>query len=197
MTIDRIAYLLDQVVESMVEIRQLLDGGSTDGYIVSRQLSPAFQRLNLAIDRLKENYVPRFVVKEVWTTQDGSWDVSEKPYSVTQWARDRYLHAPDHPAYIENGGAATHILAAALDLNGRLIQGQEFCVSWPGSDVTIAAKSGGFADFKMGASYSPEDEQAGAYEVEVKGVLSERLCGLALPDNHHISVFVVFQEHDQ
>lgn len=45
-------------------------------------------------------------VTDIFTTRDGSWEPSNTPGSVPQWARDTYLKPWGNPQYFDDAGAA-------------------------------------------------------------------------------------------
>ena len=53
-------------------------------------------------------------VKDIFTTRDGSWEPSDKPGSVPQWARDAYLKPANHPQYNDDAGADHHLFGAVI-----------------------------------------------------------------------------------
>lgn len=55
-----------------------------------------------------------YKVKYLFSTRDGSWEPSDKPGSVPQWARDLFLFPPNHPQYNHDGGADRHLFGAVL-----------------------------------------------------------------------------------
>lgn len=59
-------------------------------------------------------------VKDIFTTRDGSWEPSDKPGSVPQWARDAYLKPLGHPQYNDDGGADRHLFGAVVGEGGAL-----------------------------------------------------------------------------
>ena len=70
-----------------------------------------------------------YVIKDVFTTRDGSWDPSDKMGSVDAWARDAYLKPFGAPDYFDDAGADRHIFAHVLGLDGKPIPEAEI-VFW-------------------------------------------------------------------
>jgi hypothetical protein len=141
-----------------------------------------------------------YLIKDVFTTMNGSWELSDAPGSVPQWARDDYLK----PEFLE-AGADHHLFAAVIDLNG------EFINNWPvtywsdGFDRLGEAdydgyvdeqtkESSGWANMFMagGSSFVAERGESGPWCWAPVGA-AEVMCGGGLPANHHLSTFVVWQ----
>jgi len=61
----------------------------------------------------------KYVVKDVFTTMDGSWDLNGTIFSITSWARNGYLKPMGAPDYFDDAGGATHLFARVEDENGR------------------------------------------------------------------------------
>ena len=60
-----------------------------------------------------------YVVKDIFTTRDGSWEPSpDIPGSVTAWARERYLKPFGAADYFDDAGADHHLFALVLGLDG-------------------------------------------------------------------------------
>ena len=59
-------------------------------------------------------------VKDIFTTRDGSWEPSDKPGSVPQWARDAYLKPANHydPTMNEKPVTVINIDPSWLDKEG-------------------------------------------------------------------------------
>lgn len=78
-------------------------------------MSDGAERLNLSTHKALEpdgdGHLWR--VKYVFTTISGSWEVSDHPYSVPQWARDLYLKGPYAPDYFDDAGGERHLFVRA------------------------------------------------------------------------------------
>jgi len=59
-------------------------------------------------------------VKDIFTTRNGSWEPSDTPGSVPQWARDAYLKPFGHPQYFDDAGADHHLFGAVMADSGAL-----------------------------------------------------------------------------
>jgi hypothetical protein len=106
-----------------------------------------------------------YVVKDIFTTRNGSWEPLDQTGSIPQWARDEYLKPFDAPDYFDDAGGDHHLFAAVIGLDGKLVRGQEIIYWSDGFDM-------------LG------DPEYDNYEV---------VCGGGLPANNHISFFVVWQ----
>jgi len=60
------------------------------------------------------------LVKDIFTTRNGSFEPASEPGSIPQWARDAYLNAN----FLE-AGANHHLFAAIMGLDGELIKNHE------------------------------------------------------------------------
>ncbi len=141
-----------------------------------------------------------YLIKDVFTTMNGSWELSDEPGSVPQWARDDYLK----PEFLE-AGADHHLFAAVIDLDGEFVKNQPVSY-WsdgfdrlgdPGYDGYVdeqTKESSSWANMFMagGSSFVPERGESGPW-CWAPGGASEVMCGGGLPANHHLSTFVVWQ----
>lgn len=128
-----------------------------------------------------------FEIKDIFTTQDGSWDPDDKPYSVPQWARDAYLTKS-----FDDAGAAHHLFSRFEDENGTPMH---FYVSYQagsGSMELVETKPSGWANLPMFNSFSPERGEHGPWRA-FKPDIRHGINGTGLPNNLHVSTFVVWQ----
>ena len=146
-----------------------------------------------------------YVIKDIFTTRNGSWEPSSEPNAVPQWARDSYLKPFGAPDWFDDGGADHHIFGAVLGLDGQLTRQQEI-VFWSdglnkltdpnyGGYVRQQTKEGsGWTNVPLGpgSSYVPERGESGPWCWMPTGV-AEVFCGGGLPARHHVSIFVVWQ----
>ena len=142
-----------------------------------------------------------YVIKDVFTTRNGSWEPSNEPGAVPQWARDAYLK----PEFLE-AGANHHLFAAVLVSEGNFIKNQPVVYWSDGFDklgdpsydgyVTERTKeSSGWANMFIGggSSFVPERGESGPWCWGPEGA-AEIVCGGGLPANQQISTFVVWQK---
>ncbi|RIK34834.1 MAG: hypothetical protein DCC55_32195, partial [Chloroflexi bacterium] len=92
---------------------------------VERRITPWFEQAHMSIRTLAERPdAPAgeivYVVKDIFTTLNGSWDPSNVPTSIPKWARAAYLAAE----FLE-AGADHHLFAHVLDLEGNPIKNHE------------------------------------------------------------------------
>ncbi len=142
-----------------------------------------------------------YVVKDVFTTRGGSWDVSSDPYAVPQWARDAYLSGAFQKAF-----ERTNLYAAVIGLDGQFMNDQEI-VFWTGGlekltdlgsttwDVKRTAEQPGWATMVMYSSsaYDPAAQEGPWCWAPNKPLPAEVLCGGGLPNGESVSIFVVWQ----
>lgn len=174
--------------------------------VPERRISEWVTAYNMAIKSIDErpDSPPstgfRYVIKDVFTTVNGSWEVSDTPGSIPQWARDDYLSSD----FVE-AGADHHLFAAVLGVDGLLLRGQQIRYWSDGFDrlgdpdyagyihAETQAQSG-WANIPIygGSSFSPERGESGPWCWTPAG-RAEVMIGGGLPNNHHISTFVVWQ----
>lgn len=144
-------------------------------------------------------------LKDLFTTRDGSWDPSDKPGSIDLWARVRYLKPMNAPDYFDDAGAATHLFAAVIGLDGQLVRGQQI-VFWSDGLGQLAnptyqkyitqytKEKSGWCNLFMApsSSYVPERGEAGPWCWCPAGA-SDVVVGAGLPARQHISTFAVWQ----
>ena len=146
-----------------------------------------------------------YIVKDVFTTRDGSWEPASLPGSVPQWARDSYLKPLGAPDYFDDAGGNHHLFAAVIGLDGQLVRGQEFIfwsdgfeqlgnADYEGYVRRLSKERSGWANIITGpgSSFVPERNESGPWCWAPVGA-AEVVCGGGLPANHHISFFVVWQ----
>ena len=143
-----------------------------------------------------------YVIKDVFTTRAGSWDVTSERYSVPQWAKDAYLSGAFQKAY-----ERSNLYAAVIGLDGQYVTGQEI-VYWTGGlgkltdlgsttwNVLNTNETPGWATMVMFGS-SNYDAAAGMEGpwcfAPNKPLPAEVLCGAGLPNGEQVSTFVVWQ----
>lgn len=146
-----------------------------------------------------------YLVKDVFTTRNGSWEPVALPGSIPQWARDDYLKALNAPDYFEEAGGDHHLFSAVIGLDGKLVRRQELLYWSDGFEVLgnpdftgyvrrYTRERSGWANIALGpgSSYVPTRGEQGPWCWAPKGA-SEVVCGGGLPANQHISFFVVWQ----
>ncbi|MEM7126124.1 MAG: peptidoglycan DD-metalloendopeptidase family protein [Chloroflexota bacterium] len=191
------------------------DSGSPNLPTIERRTSDAFQALNARIRTVDDRAdVDReslqkgdivYLIKDVFTTINGSWEPSDNQHSIVRWARDDYLKPFGAPDWFDDAGADHHIFGAVLGLDGELIREQTMIYWSDGFDqlgnpdytgyVEANTKSGsGWANQPLGpgSSFVPEREERGPWCWMPSG-MAEVFEGGGLPANHHVSTFVVWQ----
>jgi hypothetical protein len=176
--------------------------------VMERRLGTWVDDMRLSIKSLEDrpdalpdgDYI--FVVRDLFTTRDGSWDVSEKFGSVDWWARNDYLRAQ-----FDDAGADHHLFAAVLDEQGELIRGLDVPLQfWSDGFEQLASPSyngyvyretkrhSGWGNIVMfGSSYVPQRGESGPWCWTIRNAASEVVCGGGMPSNLHISIFAVWQ----
>lgn len=146
-----------------------------------------------------------YLVRDIFTTRNGSWEPVDLPGSVPQWARDDYLKPVGAADYFDDAGGDHHLFAAVIGLDGKLVRGQEILFWSDGFDVLAdpdynayvrraTKERSGWANIITGpgSSFVPERGESGPWCWAPAGA-AEVVCGGGLPANHHISFFVVWQ----
>lgn len=114
-----------------------------------------------------------------WTTQDGEWYPSGKPYSIKAGAWHQWHEEP-----IPGKGGATHIF-----VKGRVGDKVRFYTEGGLSDERIITDQSGWVNMPMWRS-SAYMAGEGPWHVEVNGVkVNSR--GIGLPQGNHVSTFLV------
>ena len=173
------------------------------------RISDWAQKFNLAVKRCEERpdhphgeIVYR--VKDVFTTLSGSWEPSADYGAIPQWARDAYLKPWGADDYFDEAGADHNLFALVLDLEGQPVKAGIQIRYWPdGFDklgdagytgtLRLAPKPrSGWTSLDIWKSFSPERGEQGAWCWCPENA-ADVIVGGGMPNNHHISTFVVWQ----
>lgn len=178
---------------------------------IARRITPWFDHYNMAIKSIAEradNPQPpageektSWIIKDVFTTMNGSWEPNDQPGSIPQWARDTYLSSD-----FADAGADHNIFAAVLDKAGNLIKGREVRFwsdgfaklgdsDYDGYVIDKTRSPSGWVGVVLFSSsnFVPERKESGCWCWTAAG-RAEVMTGGGLPANHHLSTFVVWQE---
>lgn len=136
-------------------------------------------------------------VIDIFTTRDGSWEPSDKPGSVPQWARDAYLKPLNHPQYNDDGGADHHIFGAVMQ-DGNLYPSYNIeYYTWSDgrNRTTQQTKRHGWANVVMYSSsnFVPERGERGPWAWKPSGIPADIVTGAGLPANQHVSFWAVWK----
>jgi hypothetical protein len=174
---------------------------------IERRLTPWFDALNLAIKRIDErpdhpSGEVVYVLKDVFTTRDGSWEPSELPFAAPDWARAAYLD----PGVFTKAFERTNLYAAVLDEADNFIHGHPILswsdgferlgdASYDGFVRQNAWETPGWSTMVMysSSSYAPGSGQTGPWCWMPADVAAEVVCGGGLPDGEAVSIFAVWQ----
>ena len=133
-------------------------------------------------------------IKDIFTTRDGSWDVSNKPGSIEQWARDEYL-----TAQFDDAGADRHIFGrinhaiGTFDPTGSI---RYWTYNDEGNDSIQAVKPhSGWGNIVMysSSSFVPARGERGPWAWRPSVVHADEVRGAGMPQNWHVSWFAVWQ----
>lgn len=172
---------------------------------VERRLSEPFVDFGLTIKTIDErpdhpHGSVHYLVKDAFTTANGSFDPSSNEGSIPQWARDAYLSS----TFLE-AGASNNLFAAVIGLDGQLVKNysirfwsdgfQQLGNSSYQNFVNEKTKQdSGWANITLWGSsaFYPANGQTGPWCWMPEGA-AEVVCGGGLPNSHMISTFVVWQ----
>ena len=187
--------------------------------VIERRFGSWVAPLNIKIKRIEErpDQVPPgdvvYLLKDIFTTANGSWENQGRYGAIDQWARDTYLKPFGNPEYFDDAGADHHLFAAILDVNGKLIKNADI-LYWsdgfdklgdPNYDGYVMGSLGaryprtkdksGWANIEMsgGSSYAPDRGESGPWCWTPFGLPAEVICGGGMPLKNHISMFAVWQ----
>lgn len=170
-----------------------------------RRISDVFTRYNMSIKSIGE--LPDhptgdiyYVVKDVFTTVEGSWTPSPDEASIPQWAVESY----QSDSFIE-AHSKQHLFAAVIGLDGQFLKNHEIRLWSDGfnklGDATytgyvneVTKESSGWANYTLwnSSAFNPDQGMTGPWCWMPTGV-SEVVCGGGLPYGKNISTFVVWQ----
>lgn len=177
---------------------------------VERRISKWIAHYNVTVkplserpDRPKGDAV--YVLKDLFTTVNGSWEPSDLPGSVPEWARDEYLKPFGASDYFDDAGGDHHLFAAVIGTDGKLIRNHEILYWSDGFEMLgdpdyegyvhrLTKEKSGWANVITGpgSSFVPERDESGPWCWAPAGA-AEVVVGGGLPANHHISFFAVWQ----
>lgn len=152
--------------------------------------------LNLAQRRAPDGADGVFLLKDVFTTIDGSWEPSGHPYSIPQWARDLYLRPFGAPDYFDDAGGAQHLFARLEDENGKVLAYSVRYWTADGNNLEIRStgdKKSGWANLPIYAAFVPERGERGPWNYAPMGRCIQWVEGAGLPSKQHVSIFAVWQ----
>jgi hypothetical protein len=187
--------------------------------VLQRRVGSWVSTLNLQVKGISErsDAVPAgdyvYLIKDIFTTRDGSWEPKNVYGGVDQWAREAYLKPFGDPEYFDDAGADHHLFAAILDKDGKLLKNMDM-LYWsdgfaqlgnPAYNGYVQGSNGfrfprtkersGWANIVLdpGSNYVPERGEIGPWCWVPFGLPAEVMCGGGMPAKQHISVFVVWQ----
>lgn len=144
------------------------------------RISEGVKRLNLSIvDKKKGDYE----LVELFTTQDGSWEPSNKYFSVPLWALT-YL-----PGFT-SAGAATHAFVRVEDTNRKPIT---IDVRFGSAAISTNSKPEMWAIQQVSGNYKPDHGERGSMTIDFPAA-RQRIEGVGLPWNNHVSVFAIYRQ---
>lgn len=166
---------------------------------MGRRLSNAFAAMNLRIDEAPAGSGDRFVIKDLFTTVDGSWEPGGRLFSVPAWARATYLRPTGAPDYFDEAGATPNLFARVEDEKGKPLALDVLFKSSGGLLVRVntfrPGKRSGWSELFMeqSSSFNPERGEAGPWSIRPENVNTETVVGCGRPFGWHVSTFVVWQ----
>jgi hypothetical protein len=137
---------------------------------------------------------PTYRVKDVFSTRNGSWELSSEFGSIDAWARTDYQQGRS----FDGAGGDHNFFILCLDRTGQPLPGKGL-LFWQGAmtaDFTPSdprtAKQDGSENLPIFGSYAPERGEHGSWSGAALG-RSDVLVGVGMPLNQHVSVFLVLQ----
>ena len=145
-------------------------------------------------------------LKDLFTTRLGSWELSNEPGAVPDWARTAYLRPWNADDCFDDAGGDHHLFARVLDLDGKPVTTENLIIGWSDGfallgqpdftqhitlHMTPKLKSG-WANQPIWNSFCPERHEIGAWCWCPVGA-ADVVIGGGLPNNCHISIFAVWQ----
>ena len=133
-------------------------------------------------------------IKDIFTTRDGSWEVSKNPGSIEQWARDSYL-----TGQFDDAGADHHVfgrmnrISGMFDPTGSI---RYWTYNDNGNDSIQAVKPrSGWGNIVMysSSSFVPGRGERGPWAWRPSVVHADVVTGAGMPQNWHVSWFAVWQ----
>jgi hypothetical protein len=145
-------------------------------------------------------------VTDIFTTRDGSWEPSDKPGSLPQWARDSYLRPWGAPDYFDDAGGDHNLFARVLDQQGNPVKTADLIIGWSDGfhlvgradfaqsiKMTMTPKEkSGWANQPIWNGYNPDAGEVGAWCWCPRGA-ADVMVGGGMPFKWHVSTFVVWQ----
>jgi len=166
---------------------------------VNRRLTGWFDALRLTLQPVAPLPAPGstvYLLKELFTTLEGSWEASAERYAIPQWARDLYAD----PGEMMELGKRSHLYAAVVDSSGRRIPGQtiRFTNRYnpAATDERVTGERTGWVSYTLFPSsvYDAAGGQQGPWVWGPAG-LAETVYGGGLPaDGQGLSIFAVWQQ---
>ena len=136
-------------------------------------------------------------LKILFTTKDGSWETSDDPYSVPQWARDKYLsHSFD------DAGGDHHLFVRFEDKNGKPLP-EIALFRTPYAKETALRDTNNKGSLWQnipiygGSNFAPDRGEIGPWTWGPAGEKETYVRGGGLPFNRHVSTFAVFERYDE
>jgi hypothetical protein len=161
------------------------------------RISEWAKQWGVTVDRVQANAGDNvYRIKDIFTTRDGSWEPSDKPGSVPQWARNDYLKPMNHPNYNEDGGADHHLFGLVLERDGsHKTYGaiHYYTYTDDGNHVSVNVKKSGWGNQVIFASFAPKRGERGPWAWYPTGLKADVVKGGGMPDNQHVSTFCVWQ----
>lgn len=131
-------------------------------------------------------------VKVIFTTANGSWDVSDHKFSIEQKYRDMFLKAMSDPKYLDKGGADHSIGFIVEDKNGNRLSNVKAEFKSSGVPPIIDSRytdKVGHGDFPMFSGQNFDLNRPGPWSITIGDAT---VSGLGLYSNNHITTWILF-----
>ncbi|MCB1713412.1 MAG: hypothetical protein KDH96_13375, partial [Candidatus Riesia sp.] len=134
-------------------------------------------------------------VKDMFTNQDGSWDVSDKPFSIDHSFRDKYLKPVNDKEYISTGDHS--ITVVTVDKDGNRLGNIPIEFKSNGNPPIIVNRNtkegSGYENLILYSGQNMSEEKEGPWTTTVGDA---SVSGLGLYQNWHISIVIVFERQN-
>jgi len=139
---------------------------------------------------------PLYRIKQVFTTRDGSWEPSDKPGSIDQWAVNEWHSGRDW----SGSGGTQNFFIKVLDKSGKPLAGKGLFFWQKGKSAAQATDTkttgpDGCENLPVWNFYDPSKGETGGWSGTTVG-RADVLTGVDLPGDWHVSTFAVLQETD-
>lgn len=136
--------------------------------------------------------IDRWIVKEIFTTFEGRWYISDTPYSVPNWAINNYLLSTNDLEYFDDAGGNHHIFCLSIYDSKKMANAYITTTDDGKLEVVSAKIKSKWANKPIYNSITPGIHNSG-WNVAINGEACDIVQGVGLPNNQHVSTFIVWE----